>query len=416
MVNTTVFGAVIVGSSPASPTNRDIIVYSRKTFCIMFKIVINVDAVLPQLSQVVGVINSKNSLPILGDVLVTTNVDGNNIMLNSSDSETWLSIIVPCVEKEVDTEAKGFCVNATDFHKALANLKGEVVTMMVDFEKNNVQCAYKNGLLNMPIESMAEYPQPMMDSSECTDMTVKGADMVKAIEKAGFAVAQDEIRPIMNGVHFDFLATCLIAVATDGQKLAKYSNYRINNPSEEPAGFTLPKKPANIVLNILNGFDGDVTVRFNDKCVWVANGDFTLVTRLIEGNYPNYDRVIPTDNTIVTNIKKADFINALKRVTPMGNALSELVRLSFKMGELVISAEDYEFSKSAKEHVECDYASTELEIGFKGSILMSVLQNIDDETVHVEMKEPSRSALFTPKEDAEGTKYVSLLMPMLLNK
>ena len=138
------------------------------------------------------------------------------------------------------------------------------------------------------------------------------------------------------------------------------------------------------------------------------------MTRLLEGNYPKYDRVIPQDNNVETIVPKAEIIEALKRVLPMGNASSELVKLSFTMGTVTISAEDFNFSKSADESIDCDYASQELAIGFNGGYLLEVLQNIDGDDVKVCLKEPSRAGLFKPTDDDDTEEYISLLMPIFV--
>ena len=169
------------------------------------------------------------------------------------------------------------------------------------------------------------------------------------------------------------------------------------------------------MLSVLSNNQGDVDLKFNDKCVRFTHNAFCLTTRLIEGRYPNYDGVIPKDNEITTCINKASLVAALKRVMPMGNTNSELVCLAFTMGNLELSAEDFDFSKSARENVECDFASQEITIGFKSSVLLSILQNIDSEQVKIMLKEPSRAAIFKPATDVESYEYVSLVMPMLIN-
>lgn len=383
----------------------------------MAKLKFVVDDLLPQLSQVVSVVNSKNSLPILGDVLfVTRMADGGEecrLSLTASDGETWLTVYVPSADFDSDMM---FCVAATDIYKALGNLKGKTVEMILDGSAHTVKCEYGNGHFSLPFEDADDFPRPNMNADGMIEKSIDGERLLMAIEKAGFATANDELRPVMNGVHFDFLPTCMVTVATDGQKLAKYSDLTITCDEIEPKGFTLPKKPAHTMLSVLSNNQGDVNLRFNDKCVKFNHNAFCLITRLIEGRYPNYNSVIPKDNEIKTNIDKASFIAALKRVMPMGNATSELVCLAFTMGNVELSAEDFDFSKSAKENIECDFASQEITIGFKSSVLLSMLQNIDGDTVTIMLKEPSRAGVFKPATDAASYQYISLAMPMLINK
>jgi DNA polymerase-3 subunit beta len=242
--------------------------------------------------------------------------------------------------------------------------------------------------------------------------------LLTAIEKAGFATANDELRPVMNGVRFEFFADGMVAVASDGHKLAKYKDLTItydNSEDQTVYGFTMPKKPCSTLLNVLGStVAGDIKVMFNDRCFTVNNTQFKMSARLIEGRYPNYDSVIPKDNDRIVTIAKNDFVAAMKRVLPMGNANSELVALSFSMGMMTISAEDFDFSKSASENVGCDYAQEEFTIGFKGSTLLQLLQNIDTDNVKVMLKDPSRAGVLCEDKPNGVYEYTSLIMPMLI--
>ena len=378
----------------------------------MAKLVFHVDSLLPALSQVVGVVNSKNALPILGDIVFTTK--NGDLSLTSSDSETWLDISAPCVECDGDLH---FCINATDIYKALQNLKGKTVTMALDEEAHTVKCTYDNGHFALPFEDATEFPKANMDMAGAVSRTLGGGHFVTAIKQAEFATASDELRPIMNGVHFDFLEEGMISVATDGHKLAKAINKAITLELTDGIvcdGFTLPKKPAHILINVLNGFGGDITMTNNDKCVIVRNGDFTLATRLIEGHYPNYNSVIPQDNNVITTVDKAAFVSALKRVIPMSNSSSELIQLAFTAGKVTLSAVDYDFSKSASEDVVCDYNGEDLTIGFKGSTLMEITQSIGGDSIRIALKDCSRAGLFAPANEDGNVEYLALLMPMLI--
>lgn len=382
----------------------------------MAKLKFVVDDLLPQLSQVVGVVNSKNSLPILNDVLFVTRIgngaDERRLSLTTSDSETWLTVYVP--NAEFDTEMM-FCVAATDIYKALANLKGKTVAMTIDESAHTVTCDYGNGHFSLPYEDAQDFPLPMAAPDGAKTKLMDAKKMLTAIEKAGFATANDELRPVMNGVHFDFLPTCMIAVASDGHKLAKYVDLTVTCDEIEPSGFTMPKKPCSTLLNVLGStVAGDIKVMFNDRCFTVNNTQFKMSARLIEGRYPNYDSVIPKDNDRIVTIAKNDFVAALKRVLPMGNANSELVALSFSMGMMTISAEDFDFSKSASENVGCDYAQEEFTIGFKGSTLLQLLQNIDTDNVKVMLKDPSRAGVLCEDKPNGVYEYTSLIMPMLI--
>ena len=361
------------------------------------------------------VVLAKTTLPILSDVRIETKADGNGgtyAELMTSDSETWLQMKAPLAEAEVGVV---ICIEAKGLLQALRNLGGKPVTMEIDDSKHLVKCDYGNGHFSLPYEDAQDFPLPMAAPDGAKTKLMDAKKLLTAIEKAGFATANDELRPVMNGVHFDFLPTCMISVASDGHKLAKYADLTITCDEIEPSGFTMPKKPCSTLLNVLGStVAGDIKVMFNDRCFTVNNTQFKMSARLIEGRYPNYDSVIPKDNDRIVTIAKNDFVAALKRVLPMGNANSELVALSFSMGMMTISAEDFDFSKSASENVGCDYAQEEFTIGFKGSTLLQLLQNIDTDNVKVMLKDPSRAGVLCEDKPNGVYEYTSLIMPMLI--
>lgn len=386
------------------------------------KLKFDVDSLLPRIGQCVSVVNTKNSLPILNDLLFETKDDGNGgvcLLMTASDSETWLSVKGSLMEADKDIR---ICVNATDIYKALSNLKGKQIEMAIDESAHTITCKHANGRFSLPFEEASEYPQPAAIESNDETATTKmlvGSHVLRSLEKAGFATANDELRPVMNGVHFDFLPDGMVSVATDGHKLAKFKDKEVTfekvGGDESPIkGFTLPKKPSTTLMNILSGYDGNIKLVFNDRAVIVNNTDFKMTTRLIEGRYPNYDGVIPKDNDVIVTVPKADFVSALKRVLPMSNTSSELVSVKMSMGMITLEAVDFDFSKSASENIECDYFGAEIAIGFKGSVMLAVAQNIDGDHIKIALKDPSRAGLFVPANEGETTEYTSLLMPMLI--
>lgn len=355
------------------------------------------------------VVNNKNSLPILGDFLIETR--GDNILITASDSEQWLSLKCPVVECNGDTR---FCVSASDFLKAVDNLNDVVITLSLDEQAHTIKCHYGNGSFTMPYDDADEFPLANMDSTDAKEFIIDGKKVLKAIEKTGFATANDELRPVMNGIHFDFFAGGMVCATSDGHKLARYKDKSITRDDDGTVpNFTMPKKPSNILMSVLSAFDGDVKVSFNDKALCVSNADFRLSARLLDFRYPNYDAVIPKDSTITITSDKNSLLNALKRVLPMANDSSYFVELDFTQGQVVVSAKDIDFSKSASETVTCD-CETELKIGFKGSTLIEILRNINDDNVVIELSDPSRAGVFFSAFELTRDEYLSLCMPMLI--
>lgn len=385
----------------------------------MNKITFMSDEILPSLAMVSSVVNPKNSLPILNDVRIETKDDGNGgtiLVFMASDSETWLQMKATCEESDKDV---AICIEAKSLLQALRNLGGKRVEMTIDDDKHTVLCSYGNGRFSLPFDNANEFPLPIATIDDAKEKRIDAQKLLTAIEKAGFATANDELRPVMNGVHFDFYPYGMVTCATDGHKLAKYTDFTITfdgdaNPVID--GYTLPKKPCHTLISVLaNTVAGDVKISFNDRMVAVNNTMFKMTTRLIEGRYPNYDAVIPKENNKIALVDKAAFVSALKRVLPMGNSNSELVALGFNSGNMTISAEDFDFSKSASEDVCCDYTQEPFSIGFKGSVLLQMLQNIDGDVVKLAMSDASRAGVISEDKSHECYDYTSIIMPMLLN-
>ena len=358
------------------------------------------------------VINAKNSLPILGDVLFDAKNDV--LVATVSDGEQWLS--QKCEVISCDQEFK-FCVGATELTSAVNNLGDMPITITLDESTKVFTCEYGNGngKFSMPYEDANEYPLSNIDTTDTKDFIVDSKKVLKAVELTGFATANDELRPVMNGIHFDFFADGMVCATSDGHKLARYKDKTITKENDGVIpNFTLPKKPANILMSILSALEGDVKLSFNDKAISINNKDFKLAARLLEFKYPNYDSVIPKDNPITITADKDSLLNALKRVLPMANDQSNLVELDFTHGYVTVSATDIDFSKSAQETVKCD-CEREINIGFKGSTLVEILKNINDDNIVIELSDPSRAGVFYSAFELTRDEYLSLCMPMLIN-
>ena len=381
------------------------------------RLIFLVDTVLPHINQCASVANAKNSISILQNLLIESNSGKDGlplILITGSDNETWLQTNA-CVESF--DENFSICVNANDFNKALSNLKGKRIEMDIDTQKHIIKCCHDNGHFQLPCFDSEEYPRPIdvRNEQDIVSKKISSSSLLLALNKVSFATANDELRPVMNGIHFDFKDYGLVIVASDGRVLAKNTDTTIKSDNSEIDGFNLPKKPSVILHNILNGDEKEVNLYFNERVVAFSNDDFFITTRLIEGRYPNYDSVIPKDNTLIATFRRNDFISALKRVLPMSNTSSNMVSVLFANQKITISAIDIDFSRSASETINCDYDDNEIKIGFNGFNLLSVLQTIDDIDVKVLMKEPNRACIFTRACDDEKTQYISLLMPLRID-
>ena len=373
------------------------------------KVTIIVDTYLPFLTQVASIVNSKNSLPILGTIKIETRSENSVAVLTSGDGDMWLQVVAPTGGSDSDFK---FCVDAKDLLQALRNLGGRVVTLDVDENKSIVKGEYDNGDFSLPIQNANEYPQIPKNNQEPRVLIVPVTRIIDAVDTTDFAVASDELRPQLNGVHFDFTNESMTTAASDGCKLARYKDNEVKLNDAETCGFTISSKVCHAITAILDKYDGDVKLAFTDNSISISNQQFKLNARLIDGRFPNYNAVIPKSNDIVAIIDRNELLESMKRVLPFGSSSSELMVLMFQEGKVTVFAENIDFSLSAKETITCEYKGNDFKIAFKGSYLSQMVSNIKDDKVKFMMKDSSMAALITPVTVSVETNFISLLMPM----
>ena len=354
------------------------------------------------------VINSKNALPILGDFVF--DISGSLLTLTASDSENTLQTTVELTDSDGDGR---FAIGNHDLLEAVKGFSEQPITFDVDQQANLAKISYQNGLFSLPVENADEFPVAQQVSDQATAITLSNQLLNDNINRSIFATAQDELRPVMNGIYFDLTNDCLAVVASDGHKLVRNKVFTIK--SDQPASFILPKKPATLLKNLLGRDGGDVVIRFDDRNAEINYGDGILQCRLIEGRYPNYNSVIPQSNPNQLTVDRQGLLAALRRVQPFANDSSNLIRFHVEDSTLQLDAEDYDLSKTATERMSCDYNGQPMSIGFKGSSFIEILTNLDCSEVIIQLADPSRAGLVFPSEQPENQDVLMLMMPMLIN-
>ena len=365
-------------------------------------------ALSSRLAALSRVINSKNSLPILGDFLFEI-ADG-RLHLTASDSEVMMKTSVELTETDGDGR---FCVRNHDLFEAVKGISEQPITFDVNQSDNLAKISYQNGMFSLPVENADEFPQPQQIGDDATTLTIPTMMLADNINRSIFATAQDELRPVMNGIYFDLTPECLAIVASDGHKLVRNKVFTVS--SEQPASFILPKKPATLLKGVLGKQGGDVVIRFDDRNAEINYEEGVIICRLIEGRYPNYNSVIPQGNPNQLTVDRLGLLAALRRVQPFSNDSSNLIRFHVENGTLQLDAEDYDFSKTATERMSCDYNGMPMSIGFKGSSFIEILGNFSCPEVIIQLADPSRAGLVLPSEQPENQDVLMLMMPMLIN-
>ncbi len=365
-------------------------------------------ALLSSLQSISKVIASKNSLPILDSFLFDLKED--TLTVTASDAETRLVTTVDVMNVQ---GAGLFAVSAKILLEPLKELPEQPLTFDINDDNLEIFIHFQNGKYNFIGQKGDTYPQQKPLKDNAITITMDALTLLNGISRSLFATADDELRPVMNGIYFDIHADDLTFVASDGHKLVRLRDLAVKSP--ERASFILPKKPANLLRNLLAKESGDVTVRFDDNNAYVTCANFEMVCRLIEGRYPNYNSVIPQENPYKVIIDRVSFLNALKRVSVFSNQASSLVKLYLEDNLMTISAQDIDFSTSAEERIVCQFDGSRLVIGFKATYLIEILGNISSEEVILELADPSRAGLIVPSENEEDEDLLMLLMPMMLN-
>ena len=365
-------------------------------------------ALSSKLNALSRVINSKNSLPILADFLF--DIHANVLYLTASDSENVMKTQLDLTESDGDMR---FCIGNHDLLEAVKGFSEQPITFDVDPTTNIAKISYQNGMFSLPVENADEFPQPQGLNFAANEIVISNSLLAENINRSLFATAQDELRPVMNGIYFDFTPECLAIVASDGHKLVRNKVLSIHN--EQPASFILPKKPASLLKNLLGKDGGDITIRFDERNAQINYGDGEIICRLIEGRYPNYNSVIPQNNPNQLTVDRLALLAALRRVQPFANDSSNLIRFHVEGGTLQLDAEDYDFSKTATERLSCNYSGQPMSIGFKGSSFIEILGNFDCQDVIIQLADPSRAGLVLPSEQPENQDVLMLMMPMLIN-
>lgn len=366
-------------------------------------------ALSSKLNMLAKVIGSKNSLPILDCFLFQ--VANGEMSITASDSDNVIKSTLALTDHDGEGE---FCVPNRVILDALKELPEQPLHFDVDAagEAVAIKIVYQNGLYNFTGQSAEEYPRTQSMNDACTTVSLPTEMLINNISRSLFATANDELRPVMNGIYFDLTADALAIVASDGHKLVRSKNFTIK--SESTSAFNLPKKPASLLKNILSKDGDDAIIKFDDRSAEIQFTDGVMRCRLIDGRYPNYNSVIPNNPNEVT-VDRRGLQSALRRVLPFASESSQLIRFHIESGRFEVSSEDIDFSTSAKEQLSCEYNGSPISIGFKGSSLMEILSNLTSDNIIIQLADPSRAGIIVPAEQPENEDILMLIMPMLLN-
>ncbi|MEN8856780.1 MAG: DNA polymerase III subunit beta [Flavobacteriaceae bacterium] len=369
------------------------------------KFIVSSSQLLKQLQVLGGVINSNNTLPILDNFLFE--ISENKLKVSASDLETTMSAVV-----DVESDSTGsIAVSARLLLDTLKTFPDQPLTFKTEGD-STIEISSDQGKYDMAYFGGDEFPKSVTLPSP-SKTVIPSHILATAISKTIFAAGNDDLRPVMSGVFFQFSSESLTFVATDAHKLVKYT--RTDVTADKTAEFIMPKKPLNLLKSVLGG-EEDVVIEYNDANAKFTFENFVLICRLIDGKYPNYEAVIPKENPNKLTVDRASFQNSVRRVSIFSSKTTHQIRLKMAGTELNISAEDLDFSNKADERLSCDYQGDDMQIGFNSRFLSEMLSNLSSSEVLIEMSLPNRAGILTPIDGTdEGEKITMLVMPVMLN-
>ena len=370
------------------------------------KFIVSSTYLLKQLQILGGVINNSNTLPILDNFLFELN--NSELTVSASDLETTMS-----AKLNVESDNSGsVALPARLLLDTLKTFPEQPLTFIVE-DNNTVEISSNHGKYALAYADGAEFPKAVaLEDPSSTILT--GDVLASAISKTIFAAGNDDLRPVMSGVFFQFSKNGLTFVATDAHKLVKYVREDVSASQE--AEFIMPKKPLNLLKGILLGSEEDVAIEYNESNAKFSFENTELICRLIDGKYPNYEAVIPKENPNKLTIDRTQFLNSVRRVSIFSNKTTHQIRLKIAGAELNISAEDIDYSNKAEERLTCDYQGDDMQIGFNSRFLTEMINNLNSDEVQLEMSLPNRAGLLTPIDGLdEGEQITMLVMPVMLN-
>lgn len=373
------------------------------------KFKVNSKLLSARLTAVSKVVNSKNTITILDNFLFS--LEGDILVVTGSDNENTLIARIP-VES---AEGQGrFAVNVKNMLDAIKSVSDQTLDFNIDDRNFEINIRYQNGFFNFIGINGDEFPRRDEQTGGQIRLTLSAKEVAESLDHTLFAVATEDFRPIMMGVLWDIKDDSIVFVASDTHKLVRFTNNHLMGGEAGDHNFILPAKPASILLSLLPREEGEVVkVEVDEKGAIFTCDEFTLICRLINGRYPNYNSVIPENNPHVVTFDRVSLLNAVKRVSVFAS-VGGLVKFDLRQNSILLKTQDIDLSTSAEETVSCDYAGAAMVIGFNAERTIEVLNSIDDDNVVLHLGDPSRAGVFFPMEQKEGRELLILLMPMMI--
>jgi DNA polymerase-3 subunit beta len=356
------------------------------------------------LNKVIGPVGTNNIMPILEDFLLV--LEGEQLTVTATDLETTVTTSL-----QVNSEDTGIIAcPAKMLLETVKALQNQPITFDVSEETKQITVSSPFGKYNMSGHDPADFPQ-ISAHQESDSLKLSSVILQRGIAKSIFATSNDEMRKTMMGVYFQIDFSKMNVVATDAHKLVRYQFNNIN--SDVTTSFVLPKKPLILLKSILDS-DDEVNFEFDKSHAYFTFGDTTLACRMLEGKYPDYNLVIPTNNPNQLKVKRHDLLSSLKRLAIYANKTTNQTVFSLTENSLTLTSQDFDYSNEATEQLSCDYNGDDLTIAFNAKFLIEMLSALETDEVVFQLSENNRPGIIVPDENSENEDLLMLIMPVTL--
>lgn len=371
------------------------------------KFIVSSQSLLKQLQSPSGIIATNPNPVILENFLF--DIQSDELLVTASDLDTTMTTRVPAKCEE----GGRVCIPAKFLMEILKNLPDAPLSFLIDERTFLVELSTGEGKYRIAGFDPTEYPKTA-ESDSNTSVTFHTHVLADAINKTIFATAADEMRPAMNGILCHITPSSITFAATDAHKLVRYRRHDMMGNQEN--SFIIPKKPLNLIKGLVSGLDAEVQIDFGSKNAFFKVDNFSLICRLIDAKYPNYEAVIPTNNSNKLVVDRMTLLAACRRASIFSNKTTHQVRLKITGSDLTISAEDFDYNNAATERHTCQYEGEDMEIGFNSRFLIEMLSNLEGESVMFLLSAPNRAGLILPMDnDPEGEEILMLVMPVMIS-
>lgn len=361
------------------------------------------ETLLTAVQHVIGAVERRQTSPILGNLLFEAHNE--SLRITGSDTEIELQILV-----DMHLDAEGDVT--VPARKILEICRYLPDSARVDFEVSGDKVKLKSGRSRFTLATLPAAEFPKVDELEDPQrVTLTAGELHQCISHTAFSMAQQDVRFYLNGMLLEIASNRLSCVATDGHRLA-YAQCDTDADPEDPVRAIIPRKSITELQRLLGTAEADdpVKLEITPQLFHVKHGNVRLSTKLIDGRFPDYNRVIPVDGDKELVIDCGTLKQALTRASVLSNEKYRGVRLALQSGILTISTNNPD-QEEAIDEVEVDYTGDSAEIGFNVTYLLDVLNALDTENACIRLKDGNSSALVTPEERTDS-KYV--VMPMRL--